>query len=701
VTYTGLPEYRSLEQREAVRAVLVSPPDATILVCLPTGGGKSLVGLLAALNPSVAGTTVVVVPTVSLAIDQEEELRARLRALGAPDAEESFSFSAGVTGEPRIAMFRRIRAGQQRAVFTSPESVCGLLGEVLGDAADSGYLRQFVIDEAHTVASWGAEFRPDFQLLSGVRQQLLARARVGGHSFQTILMTATATQADVDTLTDLFVDGDRKLVMCGAAALRPELAYWAARCADDSERMERVVDAVRNLPRPCFIYTSTREQSRAIWEVLDRAGFRRVVMVTGDTPEDERRMAVRALRGQAPELPSADIAIGTSAFGLGINVPDVRCVIHACLPESIDRYYQEVGRAGRDGCAAAGYLLWEKDDEPVARRLNEEKLISVPLARERWVAMLREAGSDGDVMWVPLDALRIGLLDPSVENRKWNARTLALMARVGLVTMLGARHDEGRHFVGLRLRRHDLGTSASWDDVETFRRASMSKRAKQLDRVLAVARGAGVCDALGETYTVPPAKSRTAELVPDDACGGCIGCRRGRPLPAVPPLPIAPPPVAEVLSDPLTAILRGRNVVLMTDDGESGWERRYARAVAFFCRLGVRHVVSSRPVARSRAMRRQFDELVLELGVFAPMWTDSIELLEPGTRLASLATLVLVAPGEEAEEYSHRVLGARSLPHPQIAVVPQELRSWERSDMTVREMYPAALRLRDLEEVVL
>src|SRR5262249_52853904 len=156
--------------------------------------------------------------------------------LAAPDAEESFSYSAGVTGQPRLAMFARIRAGQQRAVFTSPESVCGLLGDVLGDAADSGYLRQFVIDEAHTVASWGAEFRPDFQLLAGVRHQLLARARDRGHSFQTVLMTATATEADVDTLTDLFVDRGRPLVVCGAAALRPELAYWAARCANESER---------------------------------------------------------------------------------------------------------------------------------------------------------------------------------------------------------------------------------------------------------------------------------------------------------------------------------------------------------------------------------------------------------------------------------------------------------------------------------
>jgi ATP-dependent DNA helicase RecQ len=683
-----------------VRAILVSPPDATILVCLPTGSGKSLVGLLAALNPSVAGTTVVVVPTVSLAIDQEEQLRERLRALGAPDAEASFSYSAGVTDQARTEMFARIRGGQQRAVFTSPESACGLLGEVLGDAAESGYITQIVIDEAHTVASWGAEFRPDFQLLAGVRQQLLARACDRGHAFRTVLMTATATEADVDTLTNLFVDPGRSLVVCGATALRPELAYWAGHCVNESQRMESVLDAVRNLPRPCFIYTSTRAEARAISEVLSDAGFRRVVMVTGDTPEDERRAAVRALRRQGSEGLTADIAIGTSAFGLGINIPDVRSVIHACLPESIDRYYQEVGRAGRDGCAAAGYLLWVNEDEAIARRLSEEKLITVPLARDRWAAMLREAVVDGDVHWVPLDALRIGLLDPSVENRKWNARTLALMARAGLLTMVGAKHEENRHFIGLRLRRHDLEASAGWIEVEEFRRASMSTRAKQLARVLAVAGGAGVCDALGETYTVPPSGSRTAALIPDDACGGCSGCRSSRPLPAVPPLPIAPPPVAEVVPGPLAAIVRGRSVVLITDDGAGGWERRYAGAVASFCRLGVRHVVSSRSVAQSRAMVRQFRELVLELGLGAPMWTDLAELLEPGTSLATLPTLVLIASGEEAEEASRRIFSSQSLPRPLIAVLPQGLASSERSDMSVREMYPAALRLRDLSEAV-
>src|SRR5262249_1665206 len=157
-------------------------------------------------------------------------------------------------------------------------------------------------------------------------------------------------------------------------------------------------------------------------------GLRRLVVVTGDSTEDERRSAVRALRGDADHLPTADIAVGTSAFGLGIDIPNVRSVIHACLPESVDRYFQEVGRAGRDGRAAAGYLLWTTEDEDVAEHLNEEKLIGVPLARRRWSAMVAASQEEAGIVWVPMDSLRIGLLDTSGENERWNARTLALMA---------------------------------------------------------------------------------------------------------------------------------------------------------------------------------------------------------------------------------------------------------------------------------
>src|SRR5262249_1813676 len=231
-------------------------------------------------------------------------------------------------------------------------------------------------------------------------------------------------------------------------------------------------------------------------------------------------------------------------FGLGIDIPDVRTVIHACLPESIDRYFQEVGRAGRDGRAAAGYLLWTTEDEDVAAHLNEEKLIGVPLARSRWSAMVAASLEEDGIVWVPMDSLRIGLLDTSDENERWNARTLALMARAKLVTIVGARHEEGRHFIGVRLERHDLGAASAWDAVGAFRRDSRDVRLEQLPGVVAIANGAAVCDALRETYDVPASPRRTAALAVDDACGGCVGCRVfGDRMPATPPLPVPPPPV--------------------------------------------------------------------------------------------------------------------------------------------------------------
>lgn len=700
--FTGLEMYRSLEQREAVRALVVSPPEATVLVCLPTGSGKSLVALLAALSPELtSGVTVVVVPTVSLAIDQEERLREHLVRLGAQDAAESFAFHHGLDMPTRVEILQRVKRGQQRVVFTSPEAACGTLGEALGDAAENGYLGQFVVDEAHIVASWGAEFRPDFQMLAGVRRQLLARARAAGHVFRTILMTATATEADVETLTDLFVEDGRRLVVCGAAALRPELAYWAARCTDREERTSRVLEAVMNLPRPVFIYTSTKADATTLLELFLERGLRRTVLVTGDTTEERRRAAVRSLRGEDSQLPSADIAIGTSAFGLGIDIPDVRSVIHACLPESVDRYYQEVGRAGRDGRTAAGYLLWEPEDIDVATALNEEKLITVALARDRWAAMIAASAEEAGIVWVPLDALRIGLLDPSQENKKWNARTLALMARTGLVTIIGARHDDGRHFIGVRLLRHDLRAGGAWSQVEAFRAASRLNRRQQLERVLGIANGAPVCEEFRETYDVGPSARRTALLVVDDACGGCAGCReQGGPLPATPPLTVPPPPVDDPLPEELRGFVQGREFVLVTDDGGEAWERRYARAIGYLCRLGIRHVVCSPSLASLRPVARQFDELVLELGLSAPMWTEPAELLEGSATLAALPTLLLIGPTEARDAANRLLLTSRALPRPHIAVLPAGLKSWERHDMTVREMYPASLRLADLAEAV-
>ena len=299
---TGLESYRSLEQREAVRTVISAPPDATVLILLPTGSGKSLVGLLHPLAVGPGATTVVVVPTTSLAIDQEEQLRERLRAVNAPDAEEPFAFYGAAqtarTRTQRLQILQRVRDGGQRAVFTSPEALFGALGEALTVAAQAGQLGQLVIDEAHIVASWGTEFRPDFQALAGFRRRLRAAAAENGHVFRTLLLTATATRSDVETLAALFSEEGRKLVAGGAAALRPELAYLVAQATDRDERRDFLVEAVRHLPRPMFVYATTREDVAELESLIRQLGIQRVVRVTGETGDEARRAAAAGVAGQ-------------------------------------------------------------------------------------------------------------------------------------------------------------------------------------------------------------------------------------------------------------------------------------------------------------------------------------------------------------------------------------------------------------------
>ncbi|MHC5725300.1 MAG: protein DpdF, partial [Nostoc sp.] len=339
-----LDKYSNIGQREAIRAVLTAPDSSTLIINLPTGAGKSLCAQLPALlnSRNNNGVSVVVVPTTALAIDQERALKSKSSVHHAT----AYYSDDTVEGKERREGIRdRIRAGTQRIIFTSPESLMDSLAPALYEAAKRGILRYFIIDEAHMVEQWGDDFRPAFQEIPGLRRDLLRL-----NSFTTLLLTATLTESCLDTLETLF---GQDLQVISAVQLRPEPAYWFKRCETEELRKQRLLEAVYHLPRPLIIY-GTKVKDVEDWKrELTRAGFKRCDLMTGKSTTQQREQLIEKWREG-----KIDIVVATSAFGLGIDQSDVRAVIHLCIPETIDRFYQEVGRGGRDGKACMSLTLY-------------------------------------------------------------------------------------------------------------------------------------------------------------------------------------------------------------------------------------------------------------------------------------------------------------------------------------------------------
>jgi superfamily II DNA/RNA helicase len=436
----GYPTYLSVSQRQAARTVALAPPGSTVIVCLPTGNGKTaVVQAPALLRSHDAGVSVVVVPTVVLALDMERGTRTLLRRHGIDiDANRRFAYTGGMPDEAKQTIREDVRTGRQRLLFTSPEALMsGLRGAVI-EAAEAGLLRFLVIDEAHLVEQWGNEFRPEFQLLAGLRETLLAAAPPG-RAPVTVAMSATLTDRHVATLASLF--GARgKTALVWASALRQEPAYYVGHFADQGARTQAVLEAVARLPRPMILYASKRQDADNWTSLLRVRGFRRVTEVTGDSTDAQRQEAVEGWRGESARgdpIPTAfDIIVGTSAFGLGVDMADVRSIVHACVPETIDRYYQEVGRSGRDGDPSVSYLACCPTDEPVARSLNEVTVISVDRGWERWQRMHQAATTRPDgLLEVDLDVRPGDMREGFGRNQQWNLRTLNLMQVGSLVRL--------------------------------------------------------------------------------------------------------------------------------------------------------------------------------------------------------------------------------------------------------------------------
>lgn len=527
---TGFTDYSSPGQRESIRATFLIPPGDTLIVNLPTGSGKSLVGHAPALIHRQEGhLTIFVVPTVALAIDQARQIEPLLLRTGASRQRWPLAWYGGLSASERSEIRQRMLNGTQRILFTSPEALTTSLLRTVFEVARIGMLRYLVIDEAHLVTQWGDEFRPAFQALAGLRNSLLRQS--GNFPFRTLLLSATFTPETIETLANLFGPPDR-VQMVAAVHLRPEPQYWWTGTTSAEEKKNRVIEAIRHAPRPFILYVTTRDDALAWYGTLKfSAGYQRIRRFDGTTPDEERKAIIDAWVTN-----QLDGVVATSAFGVGIDKQDIRTIIHATIPETLDRFYQEVGRGGRDGKPSASLLVYEDSDWSIPKNMATPKIISNELGFARWKTLYGGRSDDrGDGSFtVNLNSIRTGLTGNNDENVRWNMRTLLLMSRAGFLRLelepsaQGDFDDDDDHSSMLaalatfrvRLLREDHLLAESWEEaVSDSRERTLEAGRKNLHLMKRMLVGRReVSEILADLYRN---HSPQWPIVVTRVCGGC------------------------------------------------------------------------------------------------------------------------------------------------------------------------------------